>query len=253
MRKISKLEVRNPVLKRGYHYLTSDFKTRNENRKTHNGMDFIGKNKSIDEVIAIEEGVVVVCGYDKGGAGYWLSIETNGIQARYFHLKKGSILVKKGELVKKGQVLATMGDTGNANGIHLHFAIYKDGKYVDPYPYLVNEDPFHVKDDFKEFVCGVQKSLKLRETGVANQYTLSKTITISTTKNFHHPVVKVLQIYLKKLGYDLGKYGIDGKFGPDMKKVIKEYQRNVVGLTGGYVDGVLTARMYTWRRLLELY
>ena len=249
---MGEIKVNNPVLKKGYHYLTSDYKTRNENRKTHNGMDFIGKNKSIDEVISIEEGIVVIDSYDKNGAGYWLSIETNGIQARYFHLKKGSIRVKKGDLVKKGQVIATMGATGNANGIHLHFAIYKNGKYVDPYPYLVNNDPFHVKDDLKEFIYGVQKALGLEETGIANQNTLSKTITISTYQNWHHPVVKVIQIYLKKLGYDLGKYGIDGKFGPDMKKVIKEYQKNVVGLTGGYVDGVITAKMYTWKRLLDL-
>ena len=32
----------------------------------------------------------------------------------------------------------------------------------------------------------------------------------------------------------------------------KEYQKNIVGLTGNYVDGSLTAHMYTWKKLLKL-
>ena len=58
--------------------------------------------------------------------------------------------------------------------------------------------------------------------------------------------------YLKSLGYDLGKYGLDGKFGPDMKKVIMNYQKNIVGLKGNLVDGVITAKRYTWKSLLKL-
>ena len=47
-----KLEVKNNVLKGGIHYLTSDYKTRNSNRSTHNGIDLIGEN-GIDEIVAI--------------------------------------------------------------------------------------------------------------------------------------------------------------------------------------------------------
>lgn len=133
------LNVKNNVLKGGKHYVTSDYKTRNENRSTHNGMDLVGAN-GVDDIVAIENGTVTYVGYDSSGGGYWIAITTNGIEHRYFHLKEGSIKVKKGDNVVKGEVIATMGKTGNATGNNLHFAIYKNG-YVDPLPYLTNENP----------------------------------------------------------------------------------------------------------------
>ena len=98
------LNVKNKVLKGGKHYLTSDYKTRNDNRSTHNGMDLVGVN-GIDDIVAIEDGTVTYTGYDASGGGYWISITTNGIEHRYFHLKKGSIKVSKGETVQKGSVI----------------------------------------------------------------------------------------------------------------------------------------------------
>ena len=88
-----KLEVKNNVLKGGIHYLTSDYKTRNSNRSTHNGIDLIGEN-GIDEIVAIEDETVIYTGYDTSGGGYWISIKTNDIEHRYFHLKKDSFKVK---------------------------------------------------------------------------------------------------------------------------------------------------------------
>lgn len=250
--KMSKMKVKNPILKGGVHFHTSDYKTRNKNRSTHNGMDFVGANGA-DDIIAIESGRVTYVGYDRGGGGYWLSITTNGIEHRYFHLKKGSIKVNKGDSVLKGEVIASMGKTGNATNYCIHFAIYKKG-YIDPKPYLMNDNPFHLHPEsaFLVFVKGVQEVLGCHVDGIPGAETLSKTITISTSKNWNHPVVRVLQVYLYSMGYDLGKYGIDGKYGADMKKVILDYQKNVVGLTGDYVDGVVTAKMYTWKKLLNL-
>lgn len=251
-----KLLVKNPILKRGVHYLTSDYKTRNENRKTHNGMDFVGSVKQ-DAIIAIEEGVVNYVGYDKGGGGNWISIKTNGLEHRYFHLANNTTKVKVGDKVKKGQVIATMGETGNATGYNVHFAVYKDG-YIDPKPFLMNDDAFGINDcrvnddDFTHFVKSLQALIGVEVDGIPGPNTLSKTITISRTVNNRHPIVKVLQTYLKSLGYDLGSYGIDGVFGSDMEKVIKEYQKKVVGLTGNLVDGVITRQKYTWKALLKL-
>ncbi len=234
--------------------MTSDYKARNNNRSTHNGMDFIGPNQ-IDDIVAIEDGTVTYTGYDNGGGGYWISIKTNGIEHRYFHLAKGSFKVKKGDKVTKGEVIATMGKSGNATNYNVHFAIYKNG-YQDPKPYLMNEDPFNIhgnKDDnFITFVKGVQQALKINGDGIAGKETLNKTITISRTTNNKHPIVKVLQTYLQSLGYDLGKYGIDGVYGPQMEKIIKKYQTEVVGLKGNLVDGIITAKKYTWQKLLKL-
>ena len=60
------LNVRNKVLKGGKHYLTSDYKTRNESRGTHNGMDLIGPN-GVVYIVAIEKGTVTYTGYDASG------------------------------------------------------------------------------------------------------------------------------------------------------------------------------------------
>lgn len=245
------LNVKNKVLKGGKHYLTSDYKTRNESRSTHNGMDLIGPN-GVDDIIAIEAGTVTYTGYDASGGGYWISITTNGIEHRYFHLKKGSIKVSKGDKVTKGQVIATMGDSGNATGNNLHFAIYKNG-YVDPEPYLMNENPFQMagEDPYTTFVRDLQAAIGANIDGIAGPETLSKTPTLSTSTGWNHKAVKPLQVYLQSLGYDLGKKGIDGQFGPDMKACIKKYQKDI-GLASNYQDGIVTAKMYTWQHLLKL-
>ncbi len=246
------MNLQNNLLKGGIHYLTSDYYTRNSNRSMHKGMDFVGQTKQ-DDIIALEDGTVNYIGYDSR-SGNWLSIKTNGIEHRYFHLENNSIKVKKNDLVKKGEVIAKMGKTGNATGYNLHFAIYKDGHYVDPLPYLMNNDPFNLnnKDAFTTFIKDLQKALGAKVDGIPGPETLNKTITVSQTINRKHPAVKAIQEYLQALGYDLGPYGIDSTFGPQMSKIIKEYQKNVVGLKGNYIDGVITAKKYTWQKLLNL-
>jgi murein DD-endopeptidase MepM/ murein hydrolase activator NlpD len=60
------------------------------------------------------------------------------------HLRDGSLLVSKGAKVAAGQQLAAVGDTGRAEGYHLHFEIWPDGWYagggsapIDPLPDLL--------------------------------------------------------------------------------------------------------------------
>lgn len=104
-------------------------------------------------------------------------------------------------------------------------------------------------DAYKTFVKDLQEAIGANVDGIAGSETLSKTPTISTSTGWNHKAVKPLQVYLKSLGYDLGKYGVDGKFGKDMKACIKKYQKDN-GLS--IVDGKVTAKMYTWKKLLKL-
>ena len=54
-----RIDVKNNVLLHKEHYVTSDYKTRNTNRKNHNGIDMVGKNSSLDDIIAIDNGKVI--------------------------------------------------------------------------------------------------------------------------------------------------------------------------------------------------
>jgi murein DD-endopeptidase MepM/ murein hydrolase activator NlpD len=57
-----------------------------------------------------------------------------GLQTYYAHLSKFS--VRKGQYIKQGQKIGEMGSTGRSTGSHLHFAVYKNGKAVNPMDYL---------------------------------------------------------------------------------------------------------------------
>lgn len=104
-------------------------------------------------------------------------------------------------------------------------------------------------DAYKTFVRDLQSAIGANIDGIAGSETLSKTPTISTSTGWNHKAVRPLQVYLKSLGYDLGKCGVDGKFGKDMKACIEKYQRdNSLSI----VDGIVTAKKYTWKKLLKL-
>lgn len=129
----------------------------------------------------------------------------------------------------------------NVNGNHPNMGnvVHIDTKLVDP-----DEDTA-----YKTFVKDLQEAIGANIDGIAGSETLSKTPTISTGTGWNHKAVRPLQVYLKSLGYDLGSCGVDGKFGKDMKECIKKYQKDQ-GLS--IVDGIVTAKKYTWKKLLKL-
>lgn len=97
-----------------------------------------------------------------------------------------------------------------------------------------------------QFIEDVQAALGAKADGLAGPETLSKTITVSKTKNNRHTVVKPLQRYLNSLGYDCG--AVDGIAGAKFDSAVKKYQKE----KGCVADGELTARKNTWKSLLEL-
>lgn len=141
-----KIDVKCPVLKQGVHYLTSDYgyRTLKGKKSFHSGVDLIGKGYACDYIIAIDGGKVITSKYSTS-AGYYVEIKhENGVISRYLHMKKGSLAVKKGDTVTKGQTLGYMGSSGNSTGAHLHFGIKENGNNVDPKPYLMGEKTFEV-------------------------------------------------------------------------------------------------------------
>ncbi|HKI74163.1 MAG TPA: M23 family metallopeptidase [Pseudomonadales bacterium] len=104
----------------------------NGRREFHPGIDFAGKLGT--KVYAVAAGVVVFAGKY---AGYGKMVEINhggGFVTRYGHHEK--LLVKAGDIVKKGQVIGLMGSTGRSTGPHVHFEVYKNGRVVDPSAYI---------------------------------------------------------------------------------------------------------------------
>ena len=98
----------------------------------HKGTDFAGQDGSA--VIAVASGIVTRS-ETQGGYGELIEVDHgNELVARYAHNKEN--LVKVGDLVKKGQVIAHMGSTGRSTGPHVHFEVYKNGRHVDPASYI---------------------------------------------------------------------------------------------------------------------
>ena len=98
----------------------------------HYGIDLAGKANSPIYVTA--DGVVRQTGWALGYGQAVLVDHSFGYSTLYGHL--ADIRVKKGDRVKRGQVIASMGTTGRSTGVHLHYEVWKDGTPVNPKKYL---------------------------------------------------------------------------------------------------------------------
>lgn len=98
----------------------------------HAGIDF--RQKTGSDVKATGAGVVVHAG-TSGGYGIMVEIDHgNGITTRYGHLSK--VLVKEGDIVEAGDIIALSGSTGRSTGPHLHYEVRRNGSAVDPMRFL---------------------------------------------------------------------------------------------------------------------
>ncbi len=88
-------------------------------------------------VKAAEAGTVTYAGSEVKGYGNLVLVRhENGFVSAYAH--NGSLSVKRGEQVKRGQVIATSGQTGNVTSPQLHFEIRKGATPVDPMKHLAD-------------------------------------------------------------------------------------------------------------------
>lgn len=95
----------------------------------HKGIDIAGV--SDHTIMAADNGVVVSAGWNSGGYGNRIVINhNNGFETTYNHLSQ--IDVHQGQVVRKGEAIGVMGETGDATGVHLHFEVYKNGQLMNP-------------------------------------------------------------------------------------------------------------------------
>lgn len=102
------------------------------NPSMHKGIDFAGKEGS--DVIATGAGVVTWSGRRSGYGGLVEIDHGNGLKTRYGH--NAVLTVKIGDIVTKGQAIALLGSTGRSTGPHVHYEVLKNGRQVDPLPYI---------------------------------------------------------------------------------------------------------------------
>lgn len=110
---------------------------RDGGRRKHEGIDIFARKGT--PVVAISDGIIVSRGTTpRGGKILWLQSTVHPISVYYAHLDQYK--VRSGQFVRKGQVIGTVGNTGNAKytPAHLHFGIYKYTGPVNPLPYVKN-------------------------------------------------------------------------------------------------------------------
>jgi len=119
--------------------ITSKFGIRkmpNRKWRKHNGIDLRGNYK--DSVHVTADGIIIKSGWFYGYGRCVIVEHSNGYTTLYAHLRK--TLVKKDEVVCKGQVIGIVGNTGFSTGSHLHYEIRHLGEPEDPYHFIIFEE-----------------------------------------------------------------------------------------------------------------
>ena len=99
----------------------------------HDGLDIAGAQGT--EIYAAADGTVNISAETTDRYGnYIVILHNDGYRTLYAHCD--TLLVKTGENVEQGQLIATMGSTGNSTGNHLHFGISKDFEYINTEEFL---------------------------------------------------------------------------------------------------------------------
>ena len=98
--------------------------------KAHNGVDYAAKRNT--PVMASGDGVISYVGY-KSGYGRTVEVKHGGnIKTLYAHLERFNSKTKVGNKVKQGEIIAYVGDSGQATGTHLHFEFWQGKTRTDP-------------------------------------------------------------------------------------------------------------------------
>lgn len=201
------------------HILTSPFGLRvhptGGAQKMHNGVDLVatadGVTGQVARIKAHTGGVVDGVGFDPS-AGNFVRIKVDAdTKMYYFHLRDMSSLTA-GEVVRTGQIIGTMGATGDVTGAHLHWGIKHKGQWIDPAPYLDADYPVA-----QEPQAPAQKEIT---------FTLQLRV---LRRGSRGEDVKALQRFLRGCGYTID---VDGSYGPATEHTVECYQEDT--------DGVLT-------------
>lgn len=206
----------------------------------------------------------------------------NEVVTRLIHLEKNTIVVKVGDNVKTGDIIAKMGNSGYAFGHHLHYDVYINNKKVNPINYtyvyegqtisenskVKNQILYYKEEDQTETIYTVKKNDTLSQIGKLYNITYQELAEYNDIKNPHlirvgqkikipnskynlmfllkegskGKAVEILQLRLNNLGSNLL---VDGIFGKKTKAAVKEFQKKNNLLVDGIV-GINTSHSLDW-------
>ena len=105
-------------------------------RKLHAGMDFSAKTGT--PIYATGDGKIEKIRRSRRGYGNHVVINHGyGYKTLYAHMKR--YIVKKGQKVKRGEIIGYVGNTGTSVAPHLHYEVHKDGRKINPVNFYYND------------------------------------------------------------------------------------------------------------------
>ena len=159
---------------------------------------------ALDYITAHTAGKLITVGYDNESGNYVNIRVSDDTVMTYCHLASPCKLTE-GSFVEEGQIIGYMGATGRAKGAHLHWGIKKDGKWIDPEPYL---DKDYIAKEKKPAQSYCTVKLPVLKPGDSGE------------------TVKTMQILLINRGYSLSK-GATGNFGSSTTKALLAFKKDV--------------------------
>ena len=112
-----------------YGWRTSPFSGK---KQFHKGIDIPARNGA--DIIAVADGVVIRSEKQQALGNLVEINHGDGMRTLYAHNSKNTVSI--GQSVSKGDKIAEVGSTGRSTGPHVHFQVFKDGKIIDPKPFV---------------------------------------------------------------------------------------------------------------------
>ena len=104
--------------------------------KMHAGLDFSAPQGT--PIYATADGRIKIAGYSDGGYGNHVVINHGyGYETLYGHMVR--IKARRGQSIKRGEVIGYVGSTGKSTGSHLHYEVHKNGQRLDPVYFFYND------------------------------------------------------------------------------------------------------------------
>ena len=139
--------------------------------KPHLGTDFAAPVGT--PIRATASGTVIKSGYTRGNGNYVMVKHNATYSTQYLHMKKRG--VKKGQFVRQGDYIGTIGMTGNTSGPHVCYRFWKNGKQVDPMREKLPEAK-PISKDLKDKYLTYMKPIKMQLDSIGSNVTFANNL-----------------------------------------------------------------------------